>query len=137
MAEGFAVDENDTVEQWVDYHREQIEQSRAVAASMDLDTRCPRTDLIERNVRYVLFSMIGETARHAGHADSSARLSMAPSESEAAGTYRWPVSLADAAERLWRRRQPGRCRAGLAAEIQKEGTEVQAFHASVPRRCAA
>ena len=39
--------------------------------------------------------------------------------------------------RLWRRRQPGRCRVGLAAEIQKEGTEVQAFHASVPRRCAA
>jgi uncharacterized damage-inducible protein DinB len=46
MAEDFVVDENDTVEQWVAYYREQIEQSRAVAASMDLDTRCPRTDLI-------------------------------------------------------------------------------------------
>jgi hypothetical protein len=69
MAEDFVVDENDTVEQWVAYYRQQIEQSRAVAASMDLDTRCPRTDLIKCNVRYVLFSMIEETARHAGHAD--------------------------------------------------------------------
>ena len=69
MAEDFVVDENDTVEQWVAYCREQIEQSPAVAASMDLDTRCPRTDLIKCNVRYVLFSMIEETARHAGHAD--------------------------------------------------------------------
>jgi hypothetical protein len=69
MAEDFVVDENDTVEQWVGYYREQIELSRAVAASMDLDTRCPRTDLIKCNVRYVLFSMIEETARHAGHAD--------------------------------------------------------------------
>jgi hypothetical protein len=69
MAEDFVVDENDTVEQWVAYCREQIEQSRAVAASMDLDTRCPRADLIKCNVRYVLFSMIEETARHAGHAD--------------------------------------------------------------------
>jgi hypothetical protein len=36
---------------------------------MDLDTRCPRTDLIKCKVRYVLFSMIEETARHAGYAD--------------------------------------------------------------------
>lgn len=63
------VDENDTVDQWVAYYREQIEESRAVAASMDLDTPCARTDLIECNVRYVLFHMIEETARHAGHAD--------------------------------------------------------------------
>ncbi len=28
-----------------------------------------RTDIIECNVRYVLFHMIEETARHAGHAD--------------------------------------------------------------------
>lgn len=63
------VDENDTVEQSVAYYREQIEQSRAVAAAMDLDTPCARTDLIKCNVRYVLFHMIEETARHAGHAD--------------------------------------------------------------------
>jgi len=63
------VGENDTVEHWVGYYREQIEQSRAVAASMDLDSPCARTDIIECNVRYVLFHMIEETARHAGHAD--------------------------------------------------------------------
>lgn len=63
------VGENDTVDHWVAYYREQIEQSRAVAASMDLDSPCARADLIECNVRYILFHMIEETARHAGHAD--------------------------------------------------------------------
>jgi hypothetical protein len=63
------VDESDTVEQWVRYYREQIEESRAIAASMDLDSPCARTDLIECNVRYVLLHMIEETARHGGHAD--------------------------------------------------------------------
>jgi uncharacterized damage-inducible protein DinB len=69
MAEDFIVDENDTVEQWVAYYREQIEQSRAVAASMDLDAPVARTDIIDGNLRYVLFHLIEETARHAGHAD--------------------------------------------------------------------
>jgi hypothetical protein len=36
---------------------------------MDLDARRARPDLLECNVRYVLFHMIEETARHAGHAD--------------------------------------------------------------------
>ncbi len=63
------VDENDTVDDWVGYYREQIEESRAVAASMDLDSPCAWADIIECNVRYVLFHMIEETARHAGHAD--------------------------------------------------------------------
>jgi hypothetical protein len=63
------VDENDTVDHWVAYYREQIEQSRAIAASMDLDSPCARKDIIECNVRYVLFHMIEETARHGGHAD--------------------------------------------------------------------
>jgi uncharacterized damage-inducible protein DinB len=63
------VDENDTVEHWVAHYREQIEESRAIVASMDLDTPCARPDLIECNVRYVLLHMIEETARHAGHAD--------------------------------------------------------------------
>lgn len=65
----FMVGENDTVDNCVAYYREQIEHSRAVAASMDLDSPCARPDLIECNVRYVLFHMIEETARHAGHAD--------------------------------------------------------------------
>jgi len=63
------VGDNDTVDRWVAYYREQIEQSRAIAASVDLDSPCARTDLIDCNVRYVLFHMIIETARHAGHAD--------------------------------------------------------------------
>jgi Protein of unknown function (DUF664) len=69
MAEDFVVDEDDTVEQWVAWYRGQIEQSRAVAASMDLDAPVARTDIIQCNLRYVLFHMIEETARHAGHAD--------------------------------------------------------------------
>jgi hypothetical protein len=36
---------------------------------MDLDSPCARHDIIECNVRYVMFHMIQETARHAGHAD--------------------------------------------------------------------
>jgi len=63
------VGENDTVDYWVANYRAQIAQSRVVAASMDLDSPCARTDIIECNVRYVLFHMIQETARHAGHAD--------------------------------------------------------------------
>jgi uncharacterized damage-inducible protein DinB len=65
----FMVGEHDTVNDWVEKYREQIEQSRAVAAPMDLDSRCARTDLIDCNLRYVLFHMLEETARHAGHAD--------------------------------------------------------------------
>ncbi len=63
------VEEGDTVDRWVGSYREQIEQSRAVVASMDLDSPCARKDIIECNVRYVMFHMIQETARHAGHAD--------------------------------------------------------------------
>ncbi len=63
------VDEHDTVDHWARYYLEQIEQSRAVTASMDLDDACARPDIIECNVRYVLFHMIQETARHSGHAD--------------------------------------------------------------------
>jgi hypothetical protein len=36
---------------------------------MDLDSPCARKDIIECNVRYVMFHLIQETARHAGHAD--------------------------------------------------------------------
>ncbi|SNY37944.1 DinB family protein [Paractinoplanes atraurantiacus] len=63
------VDESDTVDHWVAYYREQIEESRAIVASMDLDSPCARKDIIDCNVRYVLFHMIEETARHGGHAD--------------------------------------------------------------------
>lgn len=65
----FIFRESDTLSHWIRVYRGQIEKSNAIAASMDLDARCARTDLIECNVRYVLFHMIEETARHAGHAD--------------------------------------------------------------------
>ncbi len=63
------VDETDTVDHWVASYHEQIKRSSAVVASMDLDSPCARPDIIECNVRYVMFHMIQETARHAGHAD--------------------------------------------------------------------
>jgi hypothetical protein len=63
------VDETDTVDYWVAYYREQISESRAVTASMELDEPCGRPILIECNVRWILGHMIEETARHAGHAD--------------------------------------------------------------------
>jgi uncharacterized damage-inducible protein DinB len=65
----FMVGDHDSVDEAVEEYRKQIEQSRAAAASMELDSPCARTDLIECNLRYVLFHMIEETARHAGHAD--------------------------------------------------------------------
>ncbi len=61
--------DSDTVTHWIAVYREQIEKSNAIAASMDLDAPCARTDIIECNLRYVLLHMIQETARHAGHAD--------------------------------------------------------------------
>ena len=63
------VDEGDTVAHWVAAYREQVEASHAVVDSMELDDPCARDDIIECNVRYVLFHMIQETARHVGHAD--------------------------------------------------------------------
>jgi uncharacterized damage-inducible protein DinB len=61
--------DSDTVPHWIAVYREHIETSNAIAAAMDLDALCARTDLIECNLRYVLLHMIEETARHAGHAD--------------------------------------------------------------------
>ena len=65
----FIVSESDTVSHWIAVYREQFEASNKIAASMDLDMRCARTDLIECNLRYVMLHLIEETARHAGHAD--------------------------------------------------------------------
>ena len=63
------VDESDTVDYWVALLPGADRGVPGVVASMDLDSPCARTDIIECNVRYVLFHMIEETARHAGHAD--------------------------------------------------------------------
>ncbi|MGH3157594.1 MAG: DUF664 domain-containing protein [Streptosporangiaceae bacterium] len=50
-------------------YREQIEESRAVVAQLDLGTACAWPKLAHRNLRWVVLHMIEETARHAGHAD--------------------------------------------------------------------
>lgn len=63
------VDESETVDYWVAYYREQIEESRAIVASMDLDGLCARQDIVECDARFALFHMIEGTARHCGHAD--------------------------------------------------------------------
>ncbi len=63
------VGDRDTVAQWLAVYREHIEESNAIAGSLDLDAPCVRTDVVECNLRYVLLHMIEETARHAGHAD--------------------------------------------------------------------
>jgi hypothetical protein len=57
------------VPHWIAVYREHIETSKAIAVALGLDASSARPDLIECNVRYVLFHMIEETARHAGHAD--------------------------------------------------------------------
>jgi hypothetical protein len=59
----------DTVESVLAYYREQIAISRQITASVDLDTRCARRDLVDQNLRWVAMHLIQETARHAGHAD--------------------------------------------------------------------
>jgi hypothetical protein len=63
----FMVGDHDTVDDWVE-NTGSRSSSPALPASMDLDSPCARTDLIECNLRYVLFHMIEETPRHAGHA---------------------------------------------------------------------
>ena len=63
------VSETDTVAESIALYRAQIEKSKAIAAGTDLDARCTRPDLVDCNLRYVMFHMIEETARHAGHAD--------------------------------------------------------------------
>jgi hypothetical protein len=55
--------------QWVTRYEAAAETSRQIAASMQLDQPCARTDIIDCNLRCVLLHLIEETARHAGHAD--------------------------------------------------------------------
>lgn len=67
--EEFLVYDGDTVEQWVARYQDAAETSRQIAAAMELDQSCARTDIIDYNLRGVLLHLIEETARHAGHAD--------------------------------------------------------------------
>ena len=65
----FALRYEDTVESVLAYYLEQIAVSREITASVDLDARCARTELVDENLRWVAMHLIQETARHAGHAD--------------------------------------------------------------------
>lgn len=67
--EDFRVDEQDTVKRWTAFFEEQVAISREVVAGLALEAPCRRSDLVDRNLRWVLLHMIEETARHAGHAD--------------------------------------------------------------------
>ncbi|MGY4901874.1 DinB family protein [Streptomyces sp. 900116325] len=67
--EDFRVDEQDTVKRWTAFFEEQVAISREIVAGLALEALCRRSDLVDRNLRWVLLHMIEETARHAGHAD--------------------------------------------------------------------
>jgi hypothetical protein len=67
LREDFIVGENDTVQHWLGFYREQVEESRKVVAAADLDAPCAMQP--DRNLRWVLLHHIEEVARHAGHAD--------------------------------------------------------------------
>ena len=67
LREDFDVSENDTVQHWLGFYREQVEESRKVVAAADLDAPCAMEP--DRNLRWVLLHHIEEVARHAGHAD--------------------------------------------------------------------
>ena len=64
-----SADHEDTIEAVIDEYRNQIAVSNEILASIDLDARCVRADLVNETVRWVAIHMIEETARHAGHAD--------------------------------------------------------------------
>jgi uncharacterized protein DUF664 len=65
----FALGDEDTVNSVLAEYRAQIAASRDILAAGDLDARCARSDLVDKNLRWVAMHMIQETARHAGHAD--------------------------------------------------------------------
>ena len=65
----FEVGADDSVLQWLGCYAEQVEESRRIAASSELDARCALPGMTDRNLRWVLMHHIEEVARHAGHAD--------------------------------------------------------------------
>jgi uncharacterized damage-inducible protein DinB len=65
----FEVAADDSVLQWLGFYAEQIEESRRIVASSELDARCALPGMTDRNLRWVLMHHIEEVARHAGHAD--------------------------------------------------------------------
>jgi hypothetical protein len=69
ISDDFAVGPDDSVQQWLSYYQDQVEESRRIAAGADLGARCALPGFEDRNLRWVLMHHIEEVARHAGHAD--------------------------------------------------------------------
>jgi hypothetical protein len=65
----FEVSADDSVRHWLGFYADQIEESRRIVASSELDARCALPGMTDRNLRWVLMHHIEEVARHAGHAD--------------------------------------------------------------------
>ncbi len=65
---GFRLTDDDTVDTVLSYYREQIDASREILGTFDLDAPSAWPELAA-NLRWVAIHMIEETARHAGHAD--------------------------------------------------------------------
>ncbi|MER7167883.1 DinB family protein [Micromonospora sp. NPDC000207] len=65
----FALTEGDTVERIAAAYEARCARSREVAARFDLGYVVPQPQVGEVSLRWILVHMIGETARHAGHAD--------------------------------------------------------------------
>jgi hypothetical protein len=65
----FEVGADDSVLEWLGFYADQVEESRRIVASAELDARCALSGMTDRNLRWVLMHHIEEVARHAGHAD--------------------------------------------------------------------
>lgn len=64
----FRMEDGETVSGLLDFYAETAERTRQIVSSV-ADLGQPQATDAERSVRWVLFHLIEETARHAGHAD--------------------------------------------------------------------
>jgi uncharacterized damage-inducible protein DinB len=67
--ESWVLGADDTFERLVADYEAACEESRRIAASMELDDAVPSPRLGRVSLRWIIVHMIEETARHAGHAD--------------------------------------------------------------------
>ena len=65
----WSIGEQDTVADLIGAYQQECERSRAAAAAHDLDHAVPHPMLGQVSLRWIYVHMVGETARHAGHAD--------------------------------------------------------------------
>jgi hypothetical protein len=64
----FRMDQGETIAGLLEFYAETAELTGQIVAAVD-DLSQPQAEDAERSVRWVLFHLIQETARHAGHAD--------------------------------------------------------------------